>query len=249
VLSAFHGSGAGQEFPVPAWIAELAREARQLSEASSGAFDATIGPIVAAWGFGAGAREGSEPEAQEIDALRARCGWWKVQAGASFLRRDDPVVRLDLTPLGEGEALDAMASVLDKSVSGPWLLSLGGELRARGRWNVRIASTGHATVLTDAALSTSGTSRARRGQRSHLIDARNGRPVSHDTVGVTVRDASSSSADGWATALAVLGTSDGIALADRMGIAALFVRETGDGPVVEVSAAWDNAPRITRSAP
>jgi thiamine biosynthesis lipoprotein len=104
-------------------------------------------------------------------------------------------------------------------------------------------------VLTDAALSTSGTSRARRGQRSHLIDARNGRPVSHDTVGVTVRDASSSSADGWATALAVLGTSDGIALADRMGIAALFVRETGDGPVVEVSAAWDNAPRITRSAP
>jgi thiamine biosynthesis lipoprotein ApbE len=249
VLSAFHGSGAGQEFPVPAWIAELAREARHLSEVSSGAFDATIGPIVAAWGFGAGARKGREPEALERDALRARCGWWKVEAGPGFLRRDDPVVRLDLTPLGEGAALDAMASVLDKSVSGPWLLSLGGELRARGRWNVRIESTGHATVLTDAALSTSGTSRARHGQRSHLIDARNGRPVAHDTVSVTVRHASSSHADGWATALAVLGTSDGVALADRVGIAALFVRETADGPVVEVSEAWDNAPRITRSAP
>lgn len=249
VLSAFHGSGVGREFPVPPWIAELAREARQLSEASAGAFDATIGPLVAAWGFGAGAREGREPAELEIDALRARCGWWKVQAGPGFLWRDDPAVRLDLTPLGEGAALDAMALVLDRSVNGPWLLSLGGELRARGRWHVRIESTGHDTVLADASLSTSGTSRARRGQRSHLIDARNGRPVAHDTVSVTVRHASSSLADGWATALAVLGSEEGMALADRLGIAAHFVRETTDGSVVEVSAAWDTAPAITRSAP
>ena len=249
VLAAFHGSEAGRDFPVPAWIAGLTEEARHLSEATSGAFDATIGPIVAAWGFGAGARGGREPGDPELEELRVRCGWWKVQAGPGFLRRDDPAVRLDLTPLGEGEAIDAMAAVLDKSIHGPWLLSLGGELRARGRWHVRIESTGHDTVLADTALSTSGTSRARRAQRSHLIDARNGRPVAHDTVSVTVRHASSSCADGWATALAVLGTEEGMAVADRMGIAALFVRETADGPVLAASEAWEAAPRITRSAP
>jgi len=249
VLAAFHGSEAGRDFPVPAWIAALAGEARQLSAATSGAFDATVGPVVAAWGFGAGAREGREPGDREIEALRARCGWWKVQAGPASLRRSEPAVQLDLTPLGEGAALDAMASLLDQSIKGPWLLSLGGELRARGRWNVRIESTGQETVLADAALSTSGTSRARRGQRSHLIDARNGRPVTHDTVSVSVRHASSSAADGWATALAVLGSSEGMKLADRMGIAALFVRETDNGPVVEASVAWETAPRITRSAP
>jgi thiamine biosynthesis lipoprotein ApbE/Na+-translocating ferredoxin:NAD+ oxidoreductase RnfG subunit len=249
VVSACNAAAAGRNFPVPLWVAELTGEARRLSEATGGAFDATVGPLVAAWGFGAAAREGREPAEAELARLRNRCGWWKVQAGPGWLRRDDPAVQLDLTPLGEGAALDAMASVLEKSVNNPWLLSLGGELRARGRWTVRLESAGCDLVLADESVSTSGTNRARQGSRSHLIDARNGRPVVHDTVSVSVRHASAAQADGWATALAVLGAADGKPLADRMGLAALFVRETPRGRKVEASAAWHDPPQLTRNAP
>ena len=63
-----------------------------------------------------------------------------------------------------------------------------------------------------------------RGQRySHTIDARTGRPVTHDLAAVTVVNASTAYADAMATALLVLGPDDGPELARKLDIAGYFL--------------------------
>ena len=54
-----------------------------------------------------------------------------------------------------------------------------------------------------------------------------------------MRDADCAHADGWATALNVLGVEAGLPLADRLGLAAQFVFERSDGSLeVQSSAGW-----------
>jgi thiamine biosynthesis lipoprotein len=93
--------------------------------------------------------------------------------------------------------------------------------------------------LDDRAVSTSGDYRDFREvdgrQVSHTIDPRSGRPVSHGLASVTVIHASAAEADAWATALMVLGFEQGLALAERRGLAALFIRRDEDGSLHEAS--------------
>ncbi len=90
-----------------------------------------------------------------------------------------------------------------------------------------------AVKLDGGALATSGDYRnyyERDGVRySHAIDARNGRPVAHKLASVSVFHPSAALADGWATALMVLGEKDGPALAEDLGLAAYFLYRDGEG--------------------
>ena len=71
---------------------------------------------------------------------------------------------------------------------------------------------------------------ARDGQRyTHTIDPRTGAPRRHAAAGVTVLAEDTMHADGWATALTVLGSDDGHALAQRLGLAARFLDRSDDG--------------------
>ena len=97
-------------------------------------------------------------------------------------------------------------------------------------------------LLHDEALATSGRYRQAREisgrQASHLIDARTGRPVTHQTVTVSVRHKEAVLADAWATALNVLGREEGLPLAERLGLAAEFVEEREGDLAVEATGAW-----------
>ena len=79
------------------------------------------------------------------------------------------------------------------------------------------------------AVMTSGTYRHyfdAQGQRySHILDARTGRPVSHDLVSVTVFLEDPVIADAWSTALLCLGQKDGIKAANAEKIPALFIQQ------------------------
>ena len=81
--------------------------------------------------------------------------------------------------------------------------------------------------MTDNSVATSGDYRnyfEHDGQRfSHTIDARTGRPVTHDLAAVTVVNPSTAYADAMATALLVLGPEDGPQLARELGIAGYFL--------------------------
>jgi thiamine biosynthesis lipoprotein len=229
--------------PISPQLLEVLREAAAVSRASGGAFDVTVGPLVRAWGFGAGAAEDAPAPSQAVlDALRAKIGQDRLELRARppALRKAEPELTLDLDGIAPGWAVDRIAVRLESLRVTDYLVELGGEVRARGRspagrpWRVAIERPvpGQRRPLgvieLDAlGVSTSGDYRDYReigGRRvSHTIDPRSGRPVQHSLAAVTVVHSSVAAADAWATALMVLGPDEGMALARRQGLAALFI--------------------------
>ena len=68
---------------------------------------------------------------------------------------------------------------------------------------------------------------------------RDGRPIRHGVASVTVIHADCMRADAWSTALGVLGPDAGLALANRLGLAARLLVRGGDGFAERRSAAFD----------
>ena len=95
------------------------------------------------------------------------------------------------------------------------------------------ASDAHAlALLRDLSIATSGDYRRHAGsgdaRYAHTIDPRDGQPVRNGVASVTVLHADCMQADALATALTVLGETEGLDLARRHGLAALFIlREAG----------------------
>jgi len=229
--------------PISPQLLAVLRESAAVSRASGGAFDVTVGPLVRAWGFGAGAAEDAPAPSQPVlDALRAKIGQDRLELREQppALRKAVPELTLDLDGVAPGWAVDRIAGRLEAMGVTDYLVELGGEVRARGRsaagrpWRVAIERPvpGQRRPLGVIELgaqgvSTSGDYREYReidGRRvSHTIDPRTGRPVEHSLASVVVVHASVAAADAWATALMVLGPEEGMALALQQGLAALFV--------------------------
>jgi thiamine biosynthesis lipoprotein len=248
-LSRFNASSSTDWQPVSPALAETVAQALAVSAASGGAFDITVRPLVAAWGFGAGAADGSAPPSDEVIAqLLGQVGYARLERRESpaALRKLVPTLSLDLDGIAPGWAVDRLAARLDALGIQDYLVELGGEVLARGRnaegrrWRVAVETPlagvrrAQAVIELDATgVSTSGDYRDYRevdGRRvSHTIDPRTGRPVAHGLASVTVVHPSVAAADAWATALTVLGPEEGMALARREGLAALFIVR-GDGP-------------------
>jgi thiamine biosynthesis lipoprotein len=64
---------------------------------------------------------------------------------------------------------------------------------------------------------------------SHTIDPRTAMPVANGLASVTVVHPQCMAADAWSTALTVLGPSEGLAMAERHGLAARLVARADDG--------------------
>ena len=250
-LSALNRHEAGTWIPVSPTLFEVLEAARDVSELTGGAFDVTVGPLVELWGFGTGAGSGDRPpEAAEIALALESTGYRKfeLRSAPPALRKATSALQLDVGAIAPGYAVDRIAHGLDALGARDYLVEIGGEVRARGRnpagrpWRVAVEAPvsgerrAYAIVeLEDGSVSTSGDYRDFRhvgGRRiSHTIDPRSGRPVEHGLASVTVVHESAMLADAYATALMVLGPQAGFDLAERLGLAALFIerREGGSG--------------------
>lgn len=248
-LSQLNGHHSSEGFALSPATFEVFSLAQRVSEKTGGALDVTVGPLVAAWGFGAGARvPGQGPDAAELRALQARVGYRLLQLDAAntSLRKSRPDVRCDLSAVAKGYAVDEVARVLGALGWSNFLVEIGGELRASGArpdggpWRVGIErpdADGRVVQgvveLRDQSMATSGDYRnfyEDGGVRlSHIIDPRTGRPVGHAVASVTVLHRDAAVADAWATALTVLGPDPGIALAEAEGLSALFLLRVGSG--------------------
>jgi thiamine biosynthesis lipoprotein len=234
--------------PVPDGLVELAERARLVSEATDGAYDVTVGPLVNLWGFGNAGRRDAPPPAAEIEETLARVGYRLLEARAvpSALRKAVPGLEVDLSSIAKGWAVDRIGMLLEAEGLGDYLVEIGGDLRARGSkapgrpWRVAIERpdderrTVHRVLeLRDAALATSGDYRnffEDGGRRfNHTIDPRSGQAVQHRLASVSVVAADCTDADAWATALMALGDIEGPALAERLGLAALFIVRAEQG--------------------
>jgi len=254
-LSAFNADLSIDWIPVSAEFCELLEHSQEVSEATSGAFDLTIGPLVNLWGFGPDGQVSEPPSAADIEAAQRSVGFDKLETdcGERLVRKDEPDLYVDLSGWAKGYAVDALADMLDERGFDNYLVEIGGELRVRGHnregknWAIGIeapstsARVPHAVVdVTNTSIATSGDYRnyfEHDGQRfSHTIDARTGHPVSHDLAAVTVIAPSAAYADAMATALLVLGPDAGPALAQELRVAAYFLVRN-DTDILEITTA------------
>jgi FAD:protein FMN transferase len=247
-LSRFNAHGGQDWFAVSPELCFVVASALSVSRRSGGAFDVTVGPLVELWGFGSAAPRAAPPEAARIAAVQRDVGYHKLRADCArpALRKTSPGVQVDLSAIAKGYAVDAVAELLDAQGYGNYLVEIGGEVRARGRngsaapWAIGIEAPdrGRRAVerivrLDNMAMATSGDYRnffAYDGvYYSHTIDPRTGAPTQHALAEVSVVTTSTTDADAWATALLVLGTTEGRRLADELGLAVLFQERGPDG--------------------
>lgn len=229
---------------VPRELAEMVKFSEELSKETNGAFDVTIAPLVDLWGFGAKGRVAEPPADAAIAEAMKHVGWNKllVKLDPPGLRKTDPLIQINVSAMADGYAVDELTKLLRKARFKNFLLEVGGAVRAEGvndegqPWRVGVqqpfAKQGEAAStmpLQNRALSTSGVYRQyfeKSGKRyAHLLDARTGRPVDHALISVSVVMGSCFEADGWDTALMILGPVEGRALAAKRGMDAMFLEE------------------------
>ncbi len=224
--SQFNAAGTTLALAMPPDLIALIGQCLDISRASDGAFDITVAPLAQLW------REASSapPDDATIERLRARTGWRKITADPtnSTLRKSDAALQIDLGAILQGHAADRLAALLASEGIADCLIEVGGELLARGTWEVAIENPAQPgqplrrLSLKDAALATSGTYRAK-----HLINPATGRPISHDTTLVAITSPTCAAADAWATALIVIGGENARALAEKRGIKILTITASG----------------------
>lgn len=241
--------GAWTDLPGPT-MQVLAR-ALEVDRLSAGAFDPAVGDLVDAWGFGP-VRDA--PDAAAIRAARDQTRGpahqrLELDLDGGRARKRAPV-QIDLCGIAKGYAVDRMVGELQRHGVGHALAALDGELRALGTqadgqpWAVALESpqAGRRAVhgvieLQDLAVATSGDYRrfvqVGDARLAHTMDGRRAAPVNNGVASVTVLAPTCMDADAWATALLVAGPGEGLALAQRLGLEALWLLRR-EGELVEL---------------
>jgi thiamine biosynthesis lipoprotein len=241
--------------PMPAPILHLVRTGEQLSQASDGAFDLTVEPLMNLWGFGPQAREIKVPDATALEQVRQRVGHQYLHIDGNQLCKD-AAVEVDFNSIAAGYAVDRIAAQLTQLGIHRYLAEATGELKAAGvkpdgsPWRIALEEprddqqVAEKIIAVDGVgVSTSGDYRnyfQQDGRRySHTLDARTGAPITHQLASVTVLHPSALMADGLSTLLLILGPEQGWEYAEKHQVAAFFVMREGAGFVTRSNKAFE----------
>jgi thiamine biosynthesis lipoprotein len=249
LLGTFNRLPAGQSMVVDWDFAYVLNEALRIGALTEGAYDVTLTPLMQVWGFapGSSVTDGDIPDGQAIDSASELVGSDKLRwkPAERELGKTVDGVGLDLSSIAKGYAVDIGADALDEMGIEDYLFEIGGEVRVAGHsprgdpWRIAVErpdagprGVQAALSVSDVGVATSGDYRnffMLGGQRySHLIDPRTGWPIRHDVVSVTVVHPSTMLADAWATALIILGSDAGMALAEARQLAVYMISRDGD---------------------
>ncbi len=169
-----------------------------------------------------------------------------LQLDGTKLTKTNPDLYVDLSSIAKGFGVDVVADILDKYHVTGYLVEIGGELSVFGNkedgspWRVAIEQPDvddreiqQVIEPGDNAIATSGDYRnyyeEDGRQFSHLIDPRDGYPIDHRLASVTVLHKQSMVADGYATAMMVLGTEKSLALAKKENLAIMLIEKQDQG--------------------
>jgi thiamine biosynthesis lipoprotein len=247
-------------------LADVLRLSMAVHRQSGGRFDVTVGPLVDAWGFGPAPRPNAPLPTRALDSLRTFTGSRLLRLSRDSLGKRDARVRIDLSAVAKGYAVDAVSEWLHIVGERAHLVEIGGELRARGRnaagepFRVAVeepdpqARRARFVVgLEDRAIATSGSYRNVQVVdgvlHSHLIDPVTGRPVRHRLLAASVLHVRCADADAWATALMVAGPDSAWALARTAGLDAALLVGTPGGKVEERLTDGFRAALVTLPSP
>ncbi len=248
-VSRFAQAGAGDPVSVSEETMEVVLLARATWQATDGAFDPTIGALVEASGFGVADDAGDEPSRRAaMDDVGFNA--IEVDVDARVLRKARAGVRLDLSAVAKGYAVDLAQAALVEAGYEAFFLEVGGEVFARGGsgdrdgWMVGIEAPSAdplaprrvftSLYVTGVGVATSGDYRNVRelnGElRSHLFDPKTGEPVSRALGSVTVIASDCATADAYATAAMVMGLERGMQWLESVpDVEAVFISRGAEG--------------------
>jgi thiamine biosynthesis lipoprotein len=233
-------SGDGGWHPVSDELWKVLRRAHEISEATQGGFDVTVGPLVQVWRRARRQRE--LPVPARIEAAKEVVGWNKIEfdTHSQSVRLRAAGMRLDLGGIAKGYALDEVAAVLRHQGIRRFLISGSGDMvvgdppPGQPGWRIEVAPLDITNApparyvqLKNAALCTSGDVFQHveiGGKRySHIVDPRTGVGLTdHSLVTVIGRDGMTS--DALSTSVSVVGPERGLQLAKRFRADVLVVR-------------------------
>lgn len=218
--------------PVSRDLYRVLRRSLDIAEASDGAFDPTVGPLVALWREAR--RSGVLPSDEAIAAAKERVGWRYVvlDAKSRTLRITKEGVRVDFGGIAKGDACDQAVQVLRNLGVASASVESGGDIHFLGSppgssgWLVSILNRRGRMILKNKAISTSGDAEQFveiGGVRySHIVDPKTGLGLTNRLQASVIAN-SGLTTDPLATALCVLGEEKSPALLKKYRARAIFV--------------------------
>ncbi|MCL1837218.1 MAG: FAD:protein FMN transferase [Treponema sp.] len=219
----------------------VVERALHYAEISGGAFDPTVGPLVALWDIAG--ENPRVPSHEEIDAVLPLISWRDVELDRDnrsvFLKR--PGMRLDLGAIAKGYAADEAVEIIGNAGLRQAIVDLGGNVLTYGvkkdlsPWRIGLQNPGdgrgsYVGVVHGAAMTVVTSGDYERffeedGIRyHHIFSPFDGYPARSSLSAVTIITASSMDADALSTAVFVLGYEAGRALVESLdGVEAVFI--------------------------
>ncbi len=224
---------------LPPEVGALLAQAEQIRRASDGAFHPALGGVEALWGFSQPGRAPHLPAADAIArALPPASCVRQVRGNWQLL---DARCQLEFGAIAKGYAIDRGIAVLKAGHIANAIINAGGDMRILGshgdrpwRIGVRHPRQADAVVVTlelrgDISVVTSGDYErffVDSGVRyHHILDLASGYPARRAMSATVVAD-NAARADGWSTALFVLGAK-GLPLLAKQGMEGMVVDANG----------------------
>ncbi len=238
----------GEDADLPYELLQVLSVALDVARKSGGAFDPTMGELVALWGFDR--NEPNVPGSFQISEAMGSVGYERLSVDGVRVRVFGKPVWLELGGIAKGYAVDEAVRVLRESGVRAGIVNAGGDLRAFGekpggkRWRIGVQDPddpqGLLGVLSlkDGSVATSGDYERYFEvddiRYHHILDPNTGRPSRSGIRSTTVVASECVLADALATAAFVLGPDRGRELFEgQNGVEGILVIE--DGQILKTS--------------
>ena len=249
-VSRFNKSEMGVAIALPYFFPPL-EKSREVFEASDGAFDPTVMPLVNAWGFGAGKQ--INPDSAQVDSIKAYVGFEKIRFTKDSVKKLEKKVELDFGGIGQGYGADVIAAFLKSKKVVHMLVELGGEGVAFGKnlktgrpWQIGILhpNSTYENQFFKAYVSLSNKSFTTSGnyfnyheidgkKYSHTIDPDTGFPAQRAILSASVFATDCITADAWGTAFMVMGHEKAMEVVKRNPSLEVLLMYTGNDGKIE----------------
>jgi thiamine biosynthesis lipoprotein len=261
-ISRFNSAAAGTPMQLSRGLGEVIAASGDVHAASGGAFDATLGPVVDLWGFGARATMGDAPSDAALADAMAVAGQSRVlrREGDALAKTADGA-EVIVSGIGKGHGVDRVAGALASLGAEHFMVEIGGDLYTMGRnpdgapWRIGIEKPVRGDRATQRVVGVSGMGLATSGdyrnyfeaggrRYTHVLDARTGRPITHRTASATVLAENAMMADAWSTAMLAMGREEGMGVAETHDLPVLFIDRDARGSETDFVATA--SPAFTR---
>lgn len=247
---------------VPEEVILVLQKALDIAEATGGAFDPTIGPLVKLWGIGS---DNSQVPSQEaIHKAMALVDYRLVeidpQLGTVYLPKQG--MALDLGGIAKGYAADQLVVMAQEAGVERGIIDLGGNIYAYGTkadgstWRVGVKDPASPAGTPALALAVKNRSVVTSGMYErffeqegiryhHILNPATGFPVWNDIQSVTIVSESSLLADALSTSVFVLGREKGLQLLESQDAEGVIIGE--DNLVYPTSGIAEQLSIVTNS--